>query len=65
MREEDLGDLNPKKIETFAIENLSNDDWRKLIIEFLKNLMGKTDRKFRYKRLSNVIMGNELFKKDS
>lgn len=40
---EELGDLNPNFFETFAIDNLSNDDWRKQIIEFLKYPMGITN----------------------
>lgn len=37
---EELVDLNPKIFKTFSIDNLSTDEWRKLIIEFLNNLTG-------------------------
>lgn len=60
---EELGDLNPKISETFAIDKLSNKDWRNPIIDFLKNPTGTIDQKIRYKKISYVIMGNELFKK--
>lgn len=48
--------------KTFVTNNLSNDDWRKPIIEFLKNLMGMTDRKIKYKALSYIIIDNKFFK---
>ena len=47
----------------FTIDNLPNGDWRKPIVEYLQNPMGSTDRKIKYKALSYIIMGNELFKK--
>lgn len=49
--------------EIFAIDSLSNNDWRKSIVEFLENPTGTTTRKIKYKALSYVIIGNELFKK--
>jgi len=49
--------------EIFAIDNLSNNDWRTPIVEYLQNLVGNTSRKTKYKALSYVIIGNELFKK--
>lgn len=42
---------------------MPNSDWQKSIIEFLKDPIGTTNRKIRYKALSYVIIGNELFKK--
>ena len=48
----------------FVIDNLSNNDWRKPIVEFLQNPTGSTDRKVKYTELSYVIMGNELFNKN-
>lgn len=59
----EMGDLNPNIFETLAIDNLSNDNWRTPIIEFLKNLTGTTDRNVRYRALNYVIIENELFKK--
>ena len=52
-----------ESIGVFTIDNLPNTDWRKPIVEFLQNPTGSTDRKIKYKALSYVIMGNELFKK--
>src|ERR1044072_3067715 len=59
---DDFVDLK-ESIEVFSIDNLSNNDWRKHIFEFLQNPTGSTDRKVKYKALSYVIIGNELFKK--
>lgn len=42
---------------------MPNSDWKKSIIEFLKDPIGTTNRKIRYKALSYVIIGNEFFKK--
>jgi hypothetical protein len=50
-------------IEVFAIDNLSNNDWRKPIVEYLENPTGLPDQRIKYKALSYVIIGNELFKK--
>jgi hypothetical protein len=48
--------------EIFAIDNLSDDDWRRPIVEYLRNPTGNVDRKIKYWALSYVIFGNELFK---
>lgn len=53
--------LNPKKFETFSIYKLPNDDWRRPIIEILKNPTRTIDGKITYKALSYVIIRNELF----
>ncbi|XP_050919207.1 sugar transporter ERD6-like 6 [Lathyrus oleraceus] len=37
--------------ETFIIDNIANNDWRREIIEFLKNPTGITDQKTKYKAL--------------
>jgi len=50
-------------VKIFAIDNLTNNDWRKLIVNYLENLNGTTCRKIKYIALSYVIVGNELFKK--
>ncbi|KAK2455366.1 hypothetical protein QL285_002824 [Trifolium repens] len=49
--------------EIFAIDNLSDDDWRKPIVEYLRNPTGNVDRKIKYRALSYVIFENDLFKK--
>ncbi|KAK2395563.1 hypothetical protein QL285_057289 [Trifolium repens] len=58
-------DLHVKSfvIEIFVIDNLSDTDWRKPIVEYLENPSGITDRKTKYRALSYTIIGNELFKK--
>ena len=49
--------------EIFAIDNLSDNDWRTPIVEYLQHLTGNTSKKTKYRALSYVIIGNELFKK--
>ena len=50
-------------VEIFVINNLNDNDWRKPIVSYLENPDGTTCRKVKYRALSYVIMGNELFKK--
>jgi hypothetical protein len=47
----------------FTIDNLLDGDWRKPILEYLQDPNGQVDRKTKYRALSYVIVGNELFKK--
>ncbi|KAK2366564.1 hypothetical protein QL285_079929 [Trifolium repens] len=58
-------DMHVKSFVTgiFVIDNLSDTDWRKPIVEYLENPSGITDRKTKYRALSYTIIGNELFKK--
>jgi len=50
-------------VEIFVINNLTDDDWQKPIVNYLENPDGTTCRKIKYRALSYVIVGNELFKK--
>jgi hypothetical protein len=50
-------------VEILVINNLTDDDWRKPIVNYLENPDGTTCRKIKYRALSYVIVGNELFKK--
>ena len=43
--------------------NLTDNDWRKPIVNYLENPNGTTCRKIKYRALSYVIVGKELFKK--
>ncbi|XP_045810889.1 uncharacterized protein LOC123905327 [Trifolium pratense] len=49
--------------EIFVIDNLTDNDWRQPIVNYLENPAGITERKVKYRALSYTIMGNELFKK--
>jgi len=49
--------------EIFAIDNLTDNDWQKPIANYLENPNGTTCRKMKYRALSYVVVGNELFKK--
>lgn len=46
------------------MENLTDIDWRKPIVEYLENPTGISDRKLKYKSMSYMITGNQLFKKN-
>ena len=59
---ESNGEIFENFAEIFAIDNLSNNDWRAPIVEYLQNPAGNTSRKTKYKALSYLIIGNELFK---
>ena len=59
---EGIDDLK-NSLENFLIDNLSINDWRKSIVNFLQNSTRTTDRKIKYRALSYVIIENELFKK--
>jgi hypothetical protein len=50
-------------VEILVVNNLSDNDWRKLVVNYLENPDGATCRKIKYKALSYVIVGNKLFKK--
>ena len=50
-------------VEVFVINNLTDDDWQKPIVSYLENPDETTFRKIKYRTLSYVILGNELFKK--
>jgi len=49
--------------DIFAIENLFDNGWRKPIVDYLENPSGTASRKTKYRALSYVIVGNELFQK--
>ncbi|XP_039686960.1 uncharacterized protein [Medicago truncatula] len=52
-------------VEIFVINDLNENDWHKPIVDYLENSNGATPRKVKYRALSYVIMGSELFKKTS
>lgn len=58
-----LGSTDPENFEIFAIDNLTNTDWQRPIVDYLENPTGSTDQKVKYRPLSYVIIGNKLFKK--
>lgn len=58
-----LGYADGENFEILAINNLTNTDWRKPIVDYLENPTSSTERKVGYHALSYTLMGNELFKK--
>lgn len=58
---EDLQNL--EVFEIFAIDNLSNNDWRKTIVEVFETPTETKNWNIKYKALSYVIIDNKLFKK--
>lgn len=60
-----LGLVDSERFEIFNVEDLSNTHWRKPVVDYLKNPVGSTDQKVKYRSLNYVIIGNELFKKNT
>ena len=58
-----LGYADEENFEILAIDNLTDEDWRKPIVNYLENPITYADRKVRYRALSYTLMGNKLFKK--
>lgn len=54
--------VNEESFEVLAIDSLEDTDWRSPMINYLKNPIANADRKIKYRALSYVLMGNELFK---
>ncbi|WJX45968.1 hypothetical protein P8452_32810 [Trifolium repens] len=52
--------------EKMVLQELNNyNDWRKPIVDYLKNPTGNVDRKIKYRALSYIVFENDLFKKTS
>lgn len=58
-----LWSVDSESFEICTIEDLSNTYWMEPVVEYLKNPVGSSDRKVKYRFASYVIIGNELFKK--
>ncbi|XP_050890638.1 uncharacterized protein LOC127096059 [Lathyrus oleraceus] len=54
-----------RNFEIFAIDNLTDENWRKPIVVYLQNPTASTDQKTRYRASSYVLLGTKLFKKSS
>ena len=49
-----------EKIQILAIDNMLDNDWRKSIVEYLKNPIGNVARKVKYRALNYVVMGKRV-----
>ncbi|XP_050877174.1 uncharacterized protein LOC127080931 [Lathyrus oleraceus] len=58
-----LGCVDEGNFEILAIDSLADEDWGKPIVVYLQNPTASTDRRTRYRALSYVLLGSELFKK--
>ena len=58
-----LGYASEENLEIFVIDNLTDTDRRKPIVNFLENPTISTQKKLRFRALSYTLMGNKLFKK--
>lgn len=58
-----LGSVDPENFEILTIENLVDTNWRKPTVSYLENPVGSTYQKVKYRSLSYMVIGNELFKK--
>ena len=48
-------------VEILADEVVADEDWRKGIIEYLKNPSQQVSRRFRYKALKFVLLDDQLY----
>ncbi|XP_058769366.1 uncharacterized protein LOC131643230 [Vicia villosa] len=58
-----LGYANEKEFEVLAIDTAVDTDWRSPIINYLRDPTINTERNIKYRVISYILMGNELFKK--
>ncbi|XP_050908940.1 uncharacterized protein LOC127122685 [Lathyrus oleraceus] len=58
-----LGYADKKSFEILAVDSLTDEDWRKPITKYLQNPTVSTKQKTRYRALSYVLLGIELFRK--
>lgn len=56
-----LGFADGENFEILAIDNLTNIDWRKPIVDYLENPIKSAKQKTRYHSLSYALMRNKLF----
>jgi hypothetical protein len=50
-------------VEILADEVVDEEDWRRDIIKYLKNLLQQVSRKLRYKALKFVLLDDQLYHK--
>jgi hypothetical protein len=58
-----LGYTEKESFEILALDSLEDEDWRKPITKYLQNPTVSTKQKTRYRALSYVLVGIELFRK--
>ena len=58
-----LGYADQENFEISFIDSLTEQDWRKPIVDYLQSPTASTERKTKYRALSYILMGNDLFKK--
>ena len=58
-----LRNTDHENFEISFIDNLTEQDWRKPIVDYLQNPVASIERKIKYRALSYILMGNELFNK--
>ncbi|XP_050875241.1 uncharacterized protein LOC127078864 [Lathyrus oleraceus] len=58
-----LGAVDKNHFEILTIDDEGRSDWRRPLVDYLRNPVGSTDRKIKYRALSYVLVNDELFKK--
>ncbi|XP_050919735.1 uncharacterized protein LOC127137307 [Lathyrus oleraceus] len=58
-----LGAVDKNHFEILTVDDEGESDWRKPLVEYLRNPLGSTDRKVKYRALSYVLVNDELLKK--
>lgn len=61
LEETKLGYADEENFKILAMDYLEDKYWRKPIVKYLENPIASTKRKVKYRALSYVLMGNELF----
>ncbi|XP_050909043.1 uncharacterized protein LOC127122802 [Lathyrus oleraceus] len=57
-----LGAVDKCHFEILTVDDEGESDWRKPLVDYLRNPVGSTDRKIKYRALSYVLVNDELFK---
>ncbi|XP_050876091.1 uncharacterized protein LOC127079763 [Lathyrus oleraceus] len=58
-----LGAVNKNHFEILTVDDEGRSDWRRPLVDYLRNLVGSTNRKIKYRAFSYVLVNDELFKK--
>ncbi|XP_050889067.1 uncharacterized protein LOC127094253 [Lathyrus oleraceus] len=59
-----LGAVDKNHFEILTIDDGGGgNDWHKPLVDYLRNPVGSTDRKIKYRALSYILVNDELFKK--
>ncbi|XP_050885309.1 uncharacterized protein LOC127089215 [Lathyrus oleraceus] len=58
-----LGAVDKNHFEILVVDNERRSDWRKPLVDYLRDPVGSTDQKIKYRALKYVLINDELFEK--